>query len=230
MKITFGGTIPLFVVFSHRPEFVQKWRYILGGQGEVSEFSSPAVCPGSNDGWVAALAVLDLGGDQRSPAELINEIQGRLGNVKVVLSGASFSVEREMAALAVGVVACCGDDESDDDMGRVVSAVLKGGVWISRNTLPHVVSRLQALSIRNKEAVDRQGSPEPADAMGNVMGLTSRQLDVARLVGKGESNKAIARILGITDRTVKAHLTTIFDKLGVADRVHLALYVTRHLM
>ena len=62
------------------------------------------------------------------------------------------------------------------------------------------------------------------------MGLTSRQLDVARLVGKGESNKAIARILGITDRTVKAHLTTIFDKLGVADRVHLALYVTRHLM
>jgi DNA-binding NarL/FixJ family response regulator len=58
--------------------------------------------------------------------------------------------------------------------------------------------------------------------------LTERQREVAMLVGKGASNKKIANQLDITDRTVKAHLGTIFEKLGVKDRLQLALYVTKH--
>jgi two-component system NarL family response regulator len=45
------------------------------------------------------------------------------------------------------------------------------------------------------------------------------------LIGNGESNKQIARQLAITERTVKAHLTEIFRKLGIADRLRLALLV-----
>jgi DNA-binding NarL/FixJ family response regulator len=46
------------------------------------------------------------------------------------------------------------------------------------------------------------------------------------LIGGGESNKQIARRLDITERTVKAHLTEIFRKLGITDRLRLALLVT----
>ncbi len=46
------------------------------------------------------------------------------------------------------------------------------------------------------------------------------------MVAQGASNKHIARAMNISDRTVKAHLTAIFEKLGISDRLQLALYVT----
>jgi two-component system nitrate/nitrite response regulator NarL len=48
------------------------------------------------------------------------------------------------------------------------------------------------------------------------------------MVASGDSNKIIARKLNITDRTVKAHLTTVFQKLNVRDRLQLALYVNKN--
>jgi DNA-binding NarL/FixJ family response regulator len=52
--------------------------------------------------------------------------------------------------------------------------------------------------------------------------LTSRGREVLALLGKGLSNKLIARRLGITEKTVKSHLAVIFDRLGVDDRVEAA--------
>jgi DNA-binding NarL/FixJ family response regulator len=59
--------------------------------------------------------------------------------------------------------------------------------------------------------------------------LTDREIDVLKLVGEGMANKQIARKLGITERTVKAHLTSIFQRLGVSDRVQAALWAQQHL-
>ena len=56
--------------------------------------------------------------------------------------------------------------------------------------------------------------------------LTSREIEVLQLIAEGESNKQIARQLLITERTVKAHVTGIFRKLGVGDRLSLALRVS----
>ena len=50
-----------------------------------------------------------------------------------------------------------------------------------------------------------------------------------RLVGDGLANKQIARRLGIAERTVKAHLTSVFQRLGVTDRVQAALWAREHL-
>ena len=59
--------------------------------------------------------------------------------------------------------------------------------------------------------------------------LTKRELEVLRLVGQGLANKQIARRLGITERTVKAHLTSVFQRIGVTDRVQAALWVQQNL-
>lgn len=53
--------------------------------------------------------------------------------------------------------------------------------------------------------------------------LTQREREVALCVARGESNKEIARKLDLAERTIKAHLTGIFEKLGVRDRLRLAL-------
>jgi DNA-binding NarL/FixJ family response regulator len=59
--------------------------------------------------------------------------------------------------------------------------------------------------------------------------LTRRETEVLSLVGQGLANKQIARRLGIGERTVKAHLTSIFQRVGVTDRVQAALWAREHL-
>lgn len=59
--------------------------------------------------------------------------------------------------------------------------------------------------------------------------LSARELEVLRLVADGLANKLIARRLGISERTVKAHLTNIFGRLGVTDRTQAALWAREHL-
>ena len=59
-------------------------------------------------------------------------------------------------------------------------------------------------------------------------GLTPREKEIVQQIGGGSSNKEIAYHLHVSEKTVKAHLTSIFRKLGVSDRLHLALYVNGH--
>ncbi|RYZ88600.1 MAG: response regulator transcription factor [Moraxellaceae bacterium] len=56
--------------------------------------------------------------------------------------------------------------------------------------------------------------------------LSAREQDVAKAVAAGKSNKEVARELAITERTVKAHLSAVFDKLHVRDRLHLVLVLS----
>jgi len=62
-----------------------------------------------------------------------------------------------------------------------------------------------------------------------VQALSRREDEVLRLVAIGLANKQIARRLGISERTVKAHLTSVFQRLGVGDRTQAALWATQHL-
>lgn len=59
--------------------------------------------------------------------------------------------------------------------------------------------------------------------------LTRREAEVLQLVGEGLANKAIARRLGISEKTVKAHLTSVFAQLDVSDRTQAALWAKDHL-
>jgi DNA-binding NarL/FixJ family response regulator len=60
-------------------------------------------------------------------------------------------------------------------------------------------------------------------------GLTDREREVLELVRQGQPNKSIARRLQISERTVKAHVTHIFQRIGVSDRTQAALWAERHL-
>jgi DNA-binding NarL/FixJ family response regulator len=68
----------------------------------------------------------------------------------------------------------------------------------------------------------RSGSASPAK-------MSDREIEVLRLVASGLANKHIARQLGIAERTVKAHLTNVFQRIGVTDRTQAALWARDHL-
>jgi DNA-binding NarL/FixJ family response regulator len=76
---------------------------------------------------------------------------------------------------------------------------------------------------------DLQRPARRADAdRTRIASLTARERDVVGLVGEGLANKAIAERLSISDNTVRHHLTSVFAKLGVTDRLSLLVYAFKH--
>ena len=73
-----------------------------------------------------------------------------------------------------------------------------------------------------------QLGPEPVPAPSPADGLTQREREVALLVADGLRSREVAERLGIASQTVKSHLKTIFDKLGVRNRVELARRLVQH--
>lgn len=119
--------------------------------------------------------------------------------------------EQGMAALAAGASGYCSALTLPAVLRQVAGVVEHGGLWVG----PQLMRRLmQGLAARQVEA------SEPALAT-----LSVRERQIAEAVARGASNKEIARVMGITERTVKAHLTAAYDKLGVRDRIQLSLLV-----
>ena len=108
-------------------------------------------------------------------------------------------------------------DIEPEQLKNVVEAVQQGELWIRRALSWHLLNELVVIT-QEKNKIKQAVS----DLLAN---LTRREYEIATLVGNGESNKQIARRLDITERTVKAHLTEVFRKLEVADRLKLALIV-----
>jgi len=117
--------------------------------------------------------------------------------------------ERIVAALDAGAVGYLLKDAEPDDILTGIRAVTRGESPIH----PRVAREL--LSTRSVAAV-----PLPD--------LTPRETEVLGLVREGLANKQIARRLGISERTVKAHLTSVFARIGVVDRTQAALWAERN--
>ena len=103
--------------------------------------------------------------------------------------------------------------ESDFDvLCKCIERIYQGQIWASSAELEQVVEALM-LSSPFEYAKNKEQKP-----------LTSQQSKIVRLVSKGLSNRAIATQLGLSGHTVKNYLLKIFDKLGISNRVELALY------
>lgn len=113
--------------------------------------------------------------------------------------------------LNAGVHGYCHVEAAPEQLCEISLVVENGGLWMP----PPLMQRFLALSTRAIPAV----TPEAHE----LNDLTAREVMVAEQVAHGASNREIAAALEITERTVKAHLSAIFDKLGVRDRVQLAL-------
>lgn len=113
-------------------------------------------------------------------------------------------------ALAAG---CCGYLHAyspPEVLSRALESVASGGIWMGRS----LVSRM--LKDLNRHLPDGGRWAQ---------GLTERETRVAELTSRGRSNQEIADALGISERTVRAHLSATFEKLNVQDRLQLALRV-----
>ncbi|WP_410499838.1 helix-turn-helix transcriptional regulator [Chitinibacter sp. S2-10] len=135
--------------------------------------------------------------------------QGKLQAHVVLLASSTPNDEEGYRALQLGFSGYCHAYAPAPLLEQIVEVIQSGEIWAGRSLVQRLLGAINRLP-----------------AQQNVLqGLSDREAQVARLTAKGLSNKEIARQLEITERTVKAHLTTIFEKLNVGDRVQLVLRV-----
>lgn len=115
--------------------------------------------------------------------------------------------KRVLAAGATGYVHAYSPAEA---LSTVLKTVHAGGIWMGPTLLARLLRQID------------QNMPRTDDW---AQGLTHREREVAERAAIGHSNQAIADALDITERTVRAHLSAVFQKLGVNDRLLLALKV-----
>lgn len=147
-----------------------------------------------------------------APAERAAEVSAAAAfGWPVVVMAATPGESEAFQLLNQGAVGYCHVKAAPEQLREVALVVEHGGFWMP----PELMQRFLALSTR---VVPTEVPLEP-----ELNELTSRELMVAEQVAHGASNREIAEALDITERTVKAHLSAIFEKLGVRDRVQLAL-------
>jgi len=138
--------------------------------------------------------------------------------LKSLIIGPDWPENKQIDAFLAGCHGYCEADVGPDLILKVVNSILKGEAWIPRDLIPKVIGKQVKLnSVENEIAYTRSKFKKDLDR------LTHREVDVVNMLSEGLSNKAIASMLNISERTVKAHLTSIFQKLDVQDRLQLAL-------
>ena len=131
---------------------------------------------------------------------------------KVVVLANMPSQPEAVQVLGLGAMGYCHAYMAPAVLKEIKSVVSHGGLWLGQDLLQRLI----------EVSTSRIGN-QPEYVEGLLAKLTNREKEVAMEAAKGLSNKEIARVLSITERTVKAHLAHTFERLGAKDRLQLAL-------
>lgn len=166
------------------------------------------------DGWGGLLWISCADSEWQTK---LNEVRLKIPSAKVVVLSDAPQEHQGLLALDGGARGYTHSHAIVEVFQEVALVVQHGGLWVG----PDLLQRLVGATF---SAVSKRLPQQRSMAVPNVWaGLSSREAQVARLVVDGRSNKEVADRLFISERTVKAHLGVVFDKLGVRDRLQLAL-------
>lgn len=172
---------------------------------------------GSADGGEAAVTLcaaerpdvllLDLSMPDLDGVEVTRRLAGEAPETRIVVFTSFSDRERIVQALDAGAIGYLLKDAEPDEIHAALRAAARGEAPLA----PKAAAALLA----------ERGARAPA------VELTAREREVLSLVVAGMANKQIARRLGISEKTVKGHLTNLFQRIGVADRTQAALWAER---
>jgi DNA-binding NarL/FixJ family response regulator len=144
--------------------------------------------------------------DLQMERSVLSDIETLASRVAIVIVTASERVDDAIAAIRAGARGVVFKRFAIETLLTAIHTVVGGGVWLPPTLQTKVVERLR----------------EPASAA-----LTPREREITKHVARGLRNAEVAAELAISEVTVKSHVNNIFQKLGIRDRVELALYAVR---
>lgn len=151
--------------------------------------------------------LLDLSMPDVDGIEVTDQLRDTAPRTRVVVFTSFSDSERIVRALDAGAIGYLLKDAEPEEILAAIRAAARGESPIA----PRAAAELLA---------DRKSRSPTVE-------LTARELEVLRLVVDGLANKQIARRLGISEKTVKGHLTNLFQRIGVVDRTQAALWAER---
>lgn len=143
----------------------------------------------------------------------LGTITRRFPDAKLLLMGSDCPLATQVDALKHGARGYFHEDFIGEKLAYALNVVLNGEVWVARHAVAGLINELNELAL-----------PVVTEEQKHALStLSPKELEVAKQVSHGATNKMIARSMDITERTVKAHLTTIFQKMHLPDRLSLAI-------
>lgn len=153
--------------------------------------------------------------------QVCSKIRKQLPDCKIYILTDHPSEDEGLEFLKLGVVGYGNTYISQKRLQEALHVISTGGVWLGQKVVHKLILEAYNNTERQKESV----SEPTADI--RLSRLTPMERKVAILVASGMTNLEIAAELNITERTVKAHLTATYEKLRIANRLSLALFINK---
>lgn len=190
--------------------FLEEEHLVVVGQAENGEEAIIATQTTHPDVILMDIAMPVLDG-----VEATQSIKELFPGTKVIMLTSRQEEDEIYAALAAGADAYCMKDVSSERLINIIQMVVGGGFWLDpaiaklvlKSIKPKLSSSAQITSARQRYRVD----------------LTEREQEVLELLVKGHNNKELADLLNVSVHTIKAHISSIMQKLAVDDRTEAAV-------
>lgn len=168
------------------------------------------------------LLVLDISMPELDGIEVARQLLSSYPAMKILMLSFHHEAAWVRAAFEAGASGYLSKTSATKEIETAVGEVLAGNVWISP-----AIARV-ALDFRSSTGHEtKPGSVQNAEPSLRGEGLTPRELEILELLAISLSNKEIARRLGVSVTTIRTHLSSAYQKLGVDSRVGLALYAAQ---
>ncbi|RAQ95023.1 DNA-binding response regulator [Thermogemmatispora tikiterensis] len=191
----------------------------------VGETTDPAeILAIAGDGQLD-VALIDTGLTCADPLEIARQVRRVAPHVAMIMLTPAENEEDLFQSIKVGAAAYYTRDIGLEELRDAVRKVSRGEYLMNDDVLsrPQIASRVlasfRALNEEEEEVDNTQKEPSP---------LSSREIEILDHIARGRSNKEIAKVLKISDQTVKNHITSILKKLAVNDRTAAVVYALKH--
>lgn len=170
------------------------------------------------DGAPTDIVLLDIDDKHDLAVSLLQRAREGNGAALVLIVTTRCDLDLSRRLVLAGVRGIVFKDKSADHLLTAIRKVHEGELWLDR------VTTAQLIADMSKRRRDEAADPERT----KILALTCREREVIDLVAQGLNNKRIAARMDVSEHTIRHHLTSIFSKLGLPDRLALAVYAHRY--
>jgi DNA-binding NarL/FixJ family response regulator len=167
------------------------------------------------------VCILDVNLPDENGLQITRRALSEFANLKIILLTGYTDYEQPFHAFRAGAHAYCAKEIEHEQLAEIIR-IVASGKWIFKG---------QVMNFEEKEAWLKDQISEIKTGISSetlFTPLTQRESEILNLVARGLTNKQIGYLLGISEQTVKNHLTSLLRKIGASDRTQAVVYALKH--
>jgi two-component system nitrate/nitrite response regulator NarL len=162
------------------------------------------------------IILLDMMMRGETALDLLPRLHEVAPSTRIIILTGMYDTSMHRQAISLGAHGLVLKDEVFELLHKAIQRVHAGEIWVDRGLMAQVINNMNTARIKTDPEAEK------------IATLSAREREIIALIGEGLKNKAIADRLFLSQTTVRYHLTSIFQKLGVSDRLELVIYAYKH--